>query len=322
MSTKEQVLKLLSDKKGQVLSGEELAVGLGVSRNAIWKAITSLREEGYDIVAAKRSGYMLAPDTDMLTLEGVKAALTVDVDVEVYKEITSTNTVLKDRANEGAADGLVLVAGHQTAGRGRIGRKFHSPSDTGVYLSILLRPTELEPEECIKVTTLAAVAACEAIGKVAGRQASIKWVNDIFIDGRKTCGILTEASMSIENGKLDHVIVGIGFNAYEPKDGFPEEIKDIAGAIFKERTPDAKNHLAAEFINSFMSAYRGGLLDDYVEKYKARSFVIGMDVNVISPLETRPGRAIDIDDKCRLVVEFEDGHIEHVSTGEISVRLR
>lgn len=321
-NTKSQVLELLTENSGKFFSGEEIATELGVSRNAVWKAVNSLKFEGYKIEAVKNKGYSLSSTTDVISVKGIKKYLKSDLDIEVYKEVTSTNTMLKERGSQGAKEGQVIIANMQTAGRGRIGRTFHSPSDTGIYMSILLRPTELIPQDAVKITTLAAVCACEAIENVSGKSASIKWVNDIFMDGLKVCGILTEAAMSLESGNLDYVVLGIGLNAYEPEGGFPEDIKGIAGSIFDKRTLDAKNKLIAMFLDKFIEGYKTNKLNSYVSKYKEKSFVIGLDVNVISPLSTRPAKAIDIDDECRLVVEFEDGSIEHLASGEISIRPR
>lgn len=321
-NTKSQILDLLSANKGQFFSGEELASTLNVSRNAVWKAVTSLRLEGYSIEAIKNKGYALSADTDVISVNGIKDNLKFDLPIEVYKEVTSTNTLIREAATAGASEGLTIIANKQTKGRGRIGRTFHSPADTGIYMSILLRPKCLKPEDAVKITTLAAVAACEAIEEVSGKNAAIKWVNDIFMNGLKVCGILTEGAMSLENGNLDYAILGIGFNAYEPEGGFEDDIKGIAGSIFDKKQADAKNKLIASFLNKFMEGYLTDNLNNYVERYKEKSFVIGLDVNVISPISTRPARAIDIDEQCRLVVEFEDGTIEHLASGEISVRPR
>lgn len=321
-NTKSQVLEILSNNKGEFFSGEELASTLGVSRNSVWKAVNGLKFDGYRIDSVKNKGYALAIDTDVISVKGIKKNLNRDLNIEVYKEVTSTNTLLKECAIKGAEEGHIIIANMQTNGRGRIGRTFHSPSDTGIYMSVLLRPNDLIPEDAVKITTLAAVAACEAIEEVSGKEASIKWVNDIFMNGLKVCGILTEAAMSLENGNLDYVILGIGFNAYEPAGGFHDEIKGIAGCVFDEPHEDARNKLIASFLNRFMDGYLKDRLNDYVEKYKAKSFVIGMDVNVISPVSVRPARVLDIDDRCRLVIELEDGSIEHLATGEISIRPR
>lgn len=133
--------------------------------------------------------------------------------------------MLREKANEEIPEGYVIIANGQTEGRGRRGRSFYSPVDTGIYLSILLRPKEIATNELTNLTSMAAVAACETIEEVSGQTPGIKWVNDIYIDGRKVSGILTEASISMENGSVEYVVVGIGFNVYLPEDGFSGKLK-------------------------------------------------------------------------------------------------
>ncbi|HIQ99759.1 MAG TPA: biotin--[acetyl-CoA-carboxylase] ligase [Candidatus Scybalocola faecavium] len=324
MGTKSQLLKLFEENKGTYLSGEDIAERLSISRTAVWKAVNSLRKDGYDIDAVPNRGYCLSIQTDILSVQGIRkylAPICRELKLEVFPSVTSTNTVLKEQAAAGAPEGTAILAGAQTQGRGRIGRSFYSPSDTGIYLSILLRPNDCSPLQATKLTTMAAVAACEAIEAAARRSAQIKWVNDIFIDGKKVCGILTEASFGLESGHLDYAVLGIGFNAYTPEGGFPENIESIAGSIFLRRENDGKNRLAAEFLNHFMDLY--SCRDDhaYVEKYRQRSLVLGKRIRILSPSGTIFATALDVDDQCRLVVRYDDGSTQALSSGEISIRL-
>ena len=324
MGTKSQLLKLFEENKGTYLSGEDIAERLSISRTAVWKAVNSLRKDGYDIDAVPNRGYCLSIQTDILSVQGIRkylAPICRELKLEVFPSVTSTNTVLKEQAAAGAPEGTAILAGAQTQGRGRIGRSFYSPSDTGIYLSILLRPNDCSPLQATKLTTMAAVAACEAIEAAARRSAQIKWVNDIFIDGKKVCGILTEASFGLEIGHLDYAVLGIGFNAYTPEGGFPENIESIAGSIFLRRENDGKNRLAAEFLNHFMDLY--SCRDDhaYVEKYRQRSLVLGKRIRILSPSGTIFATALDVDDQCRLVVRYDDGSTQALSSGEISIRL-
>lgn len=324
MGTKEAILSLFEEQKGTYLSGEEIAERLSVSRTAVWKAVKSLRNEGYEIDAVPNKGYSLSVHTDILSAQGIQKYLNGacrGLELHVLPETGSTNTVLREKANEGAAEGCTVIAGVQTAGRGRMGRSFYSLGDIGVYTSVLLRPTDLTPVQAIGLTTMAAVAVCEAIEEVSGRQAQIKWVNDVFMDGKKVSGILTEASMGLESGSLDYVIVGVGINAYAPKEGFPKEIEQIAGAVFQERQNDGKNHLAAEFLNHFMEYYGRRQEMDYVEKYRERCFVIGKEIRVLSSHGERKALALDVDEECHLLVRYEDGSTERLSSGEISIRF-
>ena len=182
MTTKDRVLTLLCACRGSYLSGEELAESLNLSRAAVWKAISALRAGGYPIEGQPSRGYRLLPGGDILSLGGIESRLDSREawKIEVLDQVTSTNALLKARADQGAPEGTVLVAASQTLGRGRLGRKFYSPADTGVYLSALLR-RDWPPAAARCLTTLAAAAAAQAVEQVSGREAGIKWVNDIFI---------------------------------------------------------------------------------------------------------------------------------------------
>jgi BirA family biotin operon repressor/biotin-[acetyl-CoA-carboxylase] ligase len=189
-------------------------------------------------------GYCLSHGSDILS-EAVLRGYLHDcppLELDVFDTVDSTNTVCLKRASGGDRRTYAAVAGGQTRGRGRRGRSFFSPDGTGLYMSILLRPSGLSADEAVKFTTIAAVAVSEAIEAVACKTASIKWVNDIYVSGRKACGILTEASFNPEDGTLDYAVVGIGINVYEPQGGFPEEIKDRAGAL---AGPVNRNNLPA-----------------------------------------------------------------------------
>lgn len=323
MNTKERLRNLLYEHIGSYLSGEEIAEQLSVSRTSIWKAVNALRREGYEIDAVQHKGYRLAATVDVLSKEGLTAYLGDEADafcIELYPEVTSTNTLIRDRANDGAKEGLVILANMQTQGRGRFGRTFFSPSDSGIYMSLLLRPTEMTHPEATRITTMAAVAVCEAIESVSQKQAGIKWVNDIYMNEKKVCGILTEASVSMEDGSLSYVILGIGVNAYAPKEGFPEDIENKAGAVFYERKKDAKNRLVAEILKKFLYYYKAKDTTEYTKTYREKSIVIGKQIKVMSFSDEKNALVSDIDDACRLLVRYEDGTEESLSSGEISIR--
>lgn len=323
MGTKEKLLALLESRKGEFVSGEEIASELAVSRTAVWKAVNALRNTGYEIDAAQNRGYCLDAHTDILSIQGIRQLLGSDgseFNLELIPCTASTNALLRDRAAAGAPEGSVILANQQTQGRGRLGREFYSPPDTGIYLSLLLRPRGMEPSKAVKLTTMAAVAACDAIEKVSGKEASIKWVNDIYLNEKKVCGILTEASYSLESGSLDYVILGIGLNVYPPAGGFPSELAGIADSILKIQTDQGKNRLAASFLRRFLEIYRGKDGVDYAAAYRAKSMVIGQPIRVISPAGTRNAYALDVDRDCRLIVRWEDGTVESLSSAEVSIR--
>ena len=256
---------------------------------------------------------ILSVTKDKVSTKGIKKFLDdKNIEIEVIPETTSTNTLIRERSDKG--EGYAIIANSQTNGRGRQGHSFYSPKDTGIYMSVLLHPNDTDTD---KITTIAAVAACDAISRVTGLDTQIKWVNDIYINGKKVAGILTEAVFKPDNS-LDCVILGIGINAYVPKCGFPDEIRDIAGAVYEIQTKNGKNILAAEFINRFMYYYKNST--DYVKLYRRRCFVIGKEISVISPDGTRDAVASDIDDKCRLIVQYPDGSTAKLSSGEISIK--
>ena len=323
MTVKDKTLQLLEENRGTFLSGEEIAEKTGCTRGAVWKAVKSLQEEKYPITAVTNKGYCLDESTDILSEPGVRKYLSgkaKDLDISVYKSLESTNITLREFADKGAAEGKVVISGMQTKGRGRLGRSFFSPSDTGIYLSILLRP-DIPADKAVKMTTAAAVAVSMAIEKVSDLKPSIKWVNDVYLRGKKICGILTEAAFSsMEVGGLEYAVVGIGVNVYQPEGGFSEELKNIAGEVFTEKMPDMRNRLAAEILNYYIDFYYNLESNTFFEDYHKRLMWINEKINVISAKKSTPATLLGIDTDCRLHVKYEDGREDFVSSGEISIR--
>lgn len=242
------------------------------------------------------------------------------VNITVLPTVNSTNLLLKEMATNGADEGTVIISSHQTCGRGRFTRSFHSPSDSGIYMSILLRPN-INAKYATLITTATAVAVSEAIENLSGKTTGIKWVNDIFINSKKVCGILTEASFNLKTLNTDYAVVGIGINAYEPSDGFPDEIKDIAGSIFSKKMPNLRNKLTAEIIKNIFKYYNTLNEKNFIENYKKRCIVLGKKINVINNNSVTPATALDIDDECRLIVQYDNGDKAYLSSGEISIKL-
>lgn len=324
MTVREQILRLFELNRGKYLSGEELAEETGCTRAAIWKAVKTLKSDGYSISAVRNRGYRLEEETDVLSETGVRGYLSGaarELDITVFGEVGSTNTLMREYANSGAPEGRVIIAGSQTEGRGRMGRTFFSPSDTGLYMSILLRP-ELTADKAVKITTAAAAAVCEAIEKISELEPKIKWVNDVYLRGKKVCGILTEAGFSTENNGLDYAVAGIGINVYEPEGGFSEDIRDIAGPVFTERKIDARNRLAGELLNSFTRLYGELAENSYHKIYEERLMWIGEEIYIISQNEKIPAKILGVDSDCRLRVEYGDGSEGVVASGEISIRRK
>lgn len=324
MTTKEKLLALLEDSKGTFFSGEEIALTLQVSRAAVWKAVNALREDGYTIDAATNKGYRLSPDSDILSPQGIRRFLKPeyrDLDLTVLPTAPSTNALVREKANQGCPEGCIIIACEQTAGRGRYGRQFFSPVDSGVYLSLLLRPTAYSPQQATCLTAAAAAAMCQAIEAVTGQQPGIKWVNDIFLHGKKVCGILTEAAVGLETGTLNYMVLGAGVNLYPPAEGFPEEIQSIAGSVLEHSCPEAKNRLVGEFLNRFWDFYSHPECRTYLEDYRARSLAIGRNVTVLSAGKAVSAYAYGIDDDFRLLVRYDSGKTEALSYGEIRIQL-
>lgn len=322
--TKEKLLELFESNKGIYFSGEEIAGKLGVSRAAVWKAVKALRNDGYAIDAVTNKGYCLSEKTDILSPQGIQKYLNPeyrDIELTVLSTVDSTNALIREKAEHGFAEGYTIISNEQTAGRGRYGRDFFSPSGTGVYMSILLRPSNYSARQAVRLTTIAAVAMCEAIEEVSDEKALIKWVNDIYVKGKKVCGILTEASFGLESGMLEYAVLGIGVNVYSPQKGFPKELEQIAGAIFDGTKDDMKNRLTAAFLNRFMEYYTSKNQTDYVEKYRSRNLVIGKQVSFTAGGETRNAFVYGIDEECRLMVKFDDGETQSLAYGEIHIRF-
>ncbi|MBP1754861.1 MAG: hypothetical protein H6Q59_1259 [Firmicutes bacterium] len=322
MELKHQILRILEENRGNTVNGAKLANELYVTRSAVWKAMKALQKDGYHITAVTNKGYCLLSQNDIISAESIRPYLkgeAIDFELDVRQQVTSTNTLAKEMAANGAREGTVLIATEQTQGRGRMGRNFYSPQSSGIYFSIILRP-KLNLEDSLLITTAAAVAVAQAIEAVAGVKAEIKWVNDIFVGEKKVCGILTEASLNFESGSLEYAIVGIGINI-ETRD-FPEEIKQVAGSIFEEKPVDSPitSVLVAEVLNNMAKCMNSITDKEYLEAYRSRSFLINKDIIVIKGKETVNAKAIDIDEKARLVVAYEDGRIEALNSGEVSVR--
>lgn len=327
MKVKDSVLNILKKDSTKYYSGAEIAKILCVSRNAVWKAVKSLEAEGYLIEGINNKGYRLLGDADIITLEGINNYIDDKIksklNIKVYKTITSTNTILKEFANQSEAEWTILVAEEQSNGRGRMNRVFYSPSSTGIYMSVLLRP-DFDAKESMFITTMTAVAVARAIDKICNVESSIKWVNDIYINNKKVCGILTEASMNVELNKLDYAIVGIGINVTKPKENFPEELKDIAGAIFDDSNVfdnNIRNKLVAEIITNIYNFYNTFTKHEFIECYRKKSFLIGKEVYILSDLEKTPLKVIDVDENAALVVKTKDGIVKKLSSGEVSVRI-
>lgn len=321
---KENIISILESNKGLFISGEKLANDLNVSRAAVWKVIKSLKNEGYDILSVSNKGYALSKETDILSSKIIKDNMPKYRDkfnFVIYKTVESTNIVARGMAMNGADSGTVVIAEEQTSGYGRNGKSFFSPYGTGIYMSIILN---LKKEKKIFnssfITTAAAMAVSKSIEEISNENTQIKWVNDVFINGKKVCGILTEGAFSFEDGKLDYAVIGIGINVNFPKNGFPEEINNIAVSINKmQNNKDIRNILIAKILERMYEYYFNNAA--FYDEYKKRSFLIGKKVSLNIDNEEHIVKVLDIDKTFALVAEFQDGKIDRIVSGSINHRV-
>lgn len=324
MSVKNEILHILESNKGRNISGQELADMLNVSRTAVWKAINLLKNEGYLIETVPNKGYSLSASSDILSSEGIRLYLNEEfknIPITVFKTIGSTNSEAKLLAVKNAQHGTTIIAEEQTNGRGRFGRNFFSPSDSGIYMSIILKP-HLNIANSVLITTAAAVAVCQSIDKFTDDTPQIKWVNDIFINGKKVCGILTEAVTNFESGMMDSVVVGIGINVKTKNKDFPQELQNTAGSIFDDKNNFIRNQLTAEIINNILTISKDLEDKKFMQTYKQRSMILGEHILYKRDNEWHEGYALDIDDCGGLIVYTGDGQKITLNSGEVSIKKK
>lgn len=324
---RQKVLHELEINRGKRISGGKIAKELGVSRTAVWKAISALRSEGMDIVSVTGGGYMLNDNDDTLTEQSIRSITKNKVmgnSIVVFKEVTSTNTVLRNEYSHNE-QGFTVIAENQTAGKGRMGRSFVSPNG-GVYMSMLLRPN-IPLEKIGFLTILSAVATSKAIERCCNISPKIKWVNDLLIDNKKVCGILTEASIEGETSNIEYVIVGIGVNVHTDISKMPEDVKQIAGSLsqFCDKTPRR-----AEIISAILEEFEDGYNilcgengeSEILKLYEERLCCINETVEVYSASEKFNAVCKGINSSGNLIVEKDDGALVTLQAGEIRIRTK
>lgn len=320
----DQILDLLLS--GEEISGEEMAKRLSVSRSAVWKGIGRLRERGVSIAAQTNRGYRLLGGAPFSAerFYALASDLTLSYRLSAFDVLDSTNTYVKALAEKGEPGGLCVVAGRQTGGRGRCGKAFYSPAG-GLYLSVLLRE-KIEMSASRRLTSSTAVAVSRAVDRLlerggSGERCRIKWVNDIFLSGRKICGILCEAGMNFEAGELEYAVIGIGVNCGDA--AFPDELSGIAGSILScTGVCVEREALAAEILRELRGvadAARGG---SWMAEYREKSLLIGRRIHVLGADGGYDATAESILDDGSLLVTEENGQQRILSSGEVSVRLQ
>ncbi len=319
---KEEILRLLRSADGYI-SGQELCNRFGVSRTAVWKAINQLKEAGYEIEAQQNKGYRLMAAPDLMTEAEIKSLMHTDwvaKEVLYFDTIDSTNTKAQELAEKGYQSGTLVVADKQDSGKGRRGRSWVSPSGTGIFMTLMIKP-DINPNNASMLTLVAALAVAKAITSVTGEEALIKWPNDIVINGKKVCGILTE--MNAQFDYINHIVVGIGINVHN--ESFPEEISQMASSLMIEA--GGKRFHRAQIIAETM-AYFEQYYDTFLKTQDLSALVREYDkllvnrnksVRVLDPKEPFDGKAMGITPKGELIVDTWESR-KLVSSGEVSVR--
>lgn len=321
---REQVAALLAGAKGHI-SGEDMSRALGVTRAAVWKEIEALRRAGWPIQSSTRRGYRLAGPPPALSAPYISAQLPPDSPfagkVRVEPLVDSTNTRLKAAAAAGAPTGSVLIAEEQTGGRGTHGRSFQSPRGDGLYLSVLLRPAA-PLADLFTLTGWVAVAARQAVENASGAPARIKWLNDLYLNGRKLCGILTELAFLGESAEPDYVVVGMGVNMNQTADTFRAQgLEGIAASLAGECFPVEPNRLAVCLLTELGKLLRDfpGGREDYLTRYRAHCLTLGRRVSFETEDGPRSGTAAAIDHRFALQVEQDGGGRYTVSSGTVTM---
>lgn len=319
---KEKILEFLAQSKGSYVSGEHISEELGISRAAVWKHMKALREEGYTIESSSRRGYMLPLEADVLIPSEIESRLDTEFvgrHIVFLESIDSTNDHAKKIASK-APDGTLVLADEQTKGKGRMDRAWSSQKGEGVWMSLVLKPN-IAPHRASVITLIAGAAVARALERF-GADAKIKWPNDILLEGKKLCGILTEMSAQME--RIDYIVLGIGINVSTME--FPDELKDIATSLKSEghllERMDIIIAVLEEFERMYSAYVKTGDASEAIGICREKSSLIGRDIYVISWSGKVPAKALDISGEGDLVVEYEDGSVERVISGEVSVRNR
>ena len=323
LSTKEKVLNILKQNPNAFVSGQEIADTLFLTRAGIWKAIKNLRESGFTIESVTNKGYRLVLDYDGINIDFIKKSLPESLSLKYYsyEEVTSTNDIAREHAYE--KSDILIAANSQTNGRGRKGRVFFSPKDTGLYFSLLIHP-EIPFSKATYITCIAAESLVLAIHDTLGIETSIKWVNDIFLKDRKIAGILTETFGSLEEEFPEYVVVGVGINIYPFTDELPSDIKKRAGFLIKkaDNTANLKNLLCINFVKHFYTFLSEIDRKTFLDGYRMHSNLIGRYVRIHNdkkPSKKEYALVTGIDDECRLLVTYDDKKTAALTGKEVSV---
>lgn len=322
---KSAVLDELKKNKGKYISGEELSRKIGVSRTSVWKYINKLKEEGYVIDSSTNKGYVLIESPDALypnEIKGLMNTKLIGKEIVFLESVDSTNSYAKKMGEEEFQEGTLVIAEEQTAGRGRLGREWISPKGKGIWMTIMLKP-DIKPEQAAQITLIAAFAVVLGIKNICNIDAMIKWPNDVVVNGKKLCGILTE--MGAEIDRINYLIVGIGINANIDEMDFANSGLDIATSLKVQKGEDIdRKILISDIIKNFEKLYidfiERGSIEYIIKNYKKVSATLGKEIRILAKGEEWNGIALDINSHGHLMVKMDDGKIEEISSGEVSVR--
>jgi BirA family transcriptional regulator, biotin operon repressor / biotin---[acetyl-CoA-carboxylase] ligase len=321
---KKEILRLLKENTTGFVSGQHISENLGVSRTAIWKYINQIKEDGYEIESISKKGYRIISSPDLLTYEEIEPYLNTSFigrSIVHFDSIDSTNSKAKQLADSAEADGTIIISEEQTNGRGRLGRSWVSPKHKGIWMSIILKP-DLNPMEAVKLTQIAAASLVLASSEL-GVKTFVKWPNDIVMNHKKVCGILTE--MSAELTRINYVIVGIGINVNIDEVDFPEDIKPIATSLKVEtKALVNRKELVGKILNNFESLYLKFINENDIKTSlhicRQNSALLGREIMIVKRAGNIEAKALDIDAEGRLLVQYADGSEEYVISGEVSIR--
>lgn len=318
---RKKIINIILDNNREFISGEEISKQLGISRSAVWKHIKSLKEEGYNIESINKKGYRLKEKPkDLLSSQNIAHELNTKFlgkSIFHFETIDSTNTYAKKIASE-EVDGTVVISEEQTLGRGRLGRIWDSKAYEGIWMSIILKPNIL-PYRTPFLTIIAGASIANALNNL-GVSVGIKWPNDIILNGKKLCGILTELSAEIE--RVNYIVLGIGMNVKNLN--FPNEIENIATSLCKEgydlSRVDIVREILCELEKNYLEFIKNENREKIIDTYKKYSVVLGKNIFVIKNDDRELVECIDINIDGNLIVKKSNGAIKEVMSGEVSVR--
>jgi len=326
MNTKERLLRYLKEEQGQFVSGGMVSSRLAISRSAIWKQISRLKEEGYDIASSPGKGYALRNIPDCLLAgeirEGLDTRLIGQGPIFHFRETDNTNNQAKALAYEGAPEGALVIAEEQSQGRGRRGRTWFSPAGQGIYATVILRSL-IPLSEAPKLTLLTAVAAADALESQTGLPIRIKWPNDILVNGRKLAGILTE--IGTEMDAVDFAVIGLGLNVNIPQASFPSDLRSPATSVLIEKgQPFPRIRLLQAWLGAletYYSLFRQGDFDVILSRWKILTDIVGSRIAVDLPGRRYTGEVQEVDENGVLILKEPGGTFQRIFSGDISLLM-